>query len=82
VEFIMNSSNAKTLLVVLIVLVVGVLAWNAMRMPDQRTSGERIGDAVDTLPQGVDEAAEELGDRTPAERMGDAVDDMGENVSR
>jgi len=69
-----NTSN-KGLLAVLVIVIVGVLAWGFLTMPDQRTTGERVGDAVDALPQGVDKAAEQLEKRTPGEKLGDAIKD-------
>jgi hypothetical protein len=38
-------------------------------MQDNRSGSERIGDAVEALPQGVDNAADKLGDQSPAENV-------------
>ncbi len=65
----------RNLLLLLVVLVIGVFAWGVLTMPDQRSAGQKIGDAVDALPDGVDKAARELEDRTPGEKIGDAVKD-------
>ena len=78
----MNNLQNKRLFTLLAVLALGILAWGMLTMPDRRTAGEKIGDAVDTLPQGVDKAARQLEDRTPGERIGDAVKDAGENIKR
>lgn len=71
----MATNSNKTLLTILIVVILGVLAWGVLTMPDQRTTGQKLGDAVDALPQGVDKAAEQLEDRTPGEKIGDAIKD-------
>lgn len=75
----MATHSNKTLLTILIVVILGVLAWGVLTMPDQRTTGERLGDAVDALPQGVDKAAKQLEDRTPGEKIGDAIKDATDN---
>lgn len=75
------KSNNKTMITLLLVAVVGVVAYGVLTMPDQRTTGERIGDAVDELPD-MGRAADQLGDRTPGERLGDAVQDTGERIER
>ncbi len=76
----MESSSSKTLMTVLVIIALAAVAWFVMTMPDRRTTGERIGDAVDAAPQGLDKSARELEDRTPGERVGDAVKDTGEAI--
>ncbi len=75
----MNSSF-KGLLAVVVVLALGLITWGVMTMPDQRTTGQKVGDAVDALPQGVGKAARQLEDRTPGQKLGDAVKDAGDNI--
>lgn len=75
-----KNSNSKTLLAVVLILVIGIIAWGVLTMPDQRTSGQKVGDAIDALPQGVDKAARQLEDRTPGEKLGDAVKDVGDDI--
>lgn len=72
----MQNSSMKMWLVILAVAVVAVGGYAILTMPDDRTVGEKIGDAADQLGEGnLDNAARELQDRTPAERIGDAVND-------
>jgi hypothetical protein len=75
-----NLANNKTLWFALLAIVAAIVAWQVLTMPDQRTAGEKIGDAVDALPDGVDKAARQLEDRTPGEKLGDAVEDAGEEI--
>lgn len=75
-----RNKNLLILVIVAVIAVIAVVAWGLMTRPDQRTAGEKIGDAVDALPQGVDKAARELEDRTPGEKLGDAVKDAGEEI--
>lgn len=75
-----NSQIGKPLLIFLIAAVAALGAFVVLTMPDQRTAGEKVGDAIDALPQGMDKAARELQDRTPGERVGDAVKDAGDAI--
>jgi short subunit fatty acids transporter len=77
-----NSKPFKSVIVLIIVVVVAVMAWGVLTVPDQRSTGQKVGDAIDALPQGVDKAARQLEDRTPGEKLGDAVKDTGENIRR
>ncbi len=76
----MNSSSGRNLLVALVLLVAAVLVWGLLIMPDQRSTGQKIGDAVDALPQGIDKAGRQLEDRTPGQKLGDAVKDTGDDI--
>lgn len=73
-----NSTN-KGLFTIIILVLVAVAAYGILTMPDQRSTGQKVGDAVDALPQGVDKAARQLEDRTPGEKLGDAVKDATDN---
>lgn len=72
------SNNDKSVIygiLVILVAVVGIGAYAMMTQPDTRTPDEHIGDAVNALDEGVDNAARELEDRTPAERLQDDYED-------
>ena len=51
---------------------------------DNRTTGEKWGDAAEDLGEGrgLGNAAEELGDRSTGERLGDAIEDAGQDIQR
>ena len=72
----------RSWMLLLAIIVVAALAWAAMNMRDDRSAGERMGDAIEALPQGIDKAGNQLRDRTPAERVGDAVEDAGDNFRK
>jgi len=72
--------NSKTLATIVILAVVVTILYSFLTMRDHRTAGERVSDAVDAIPQGVDKAARQLESRTPGEKLGDAVQDTGEKV--
>ena len=62
-----ETKNNKTVITLIVVAIVAVLAYAVLTMPDQRSPGQRVGDAIDALPNGVDKAAEQLEKRTPGE---------------
>jgi hypothetical protein len=76
----MSNSSGRNLLIAIVLLIAAVLVWGVLIMPDQRTTGQKIGDAVDALPQGVDKAGRQLESRTPGEKLGDAVKDTGDDI--
>lgn len=78
----MSNSQFRGLGALLIIVALAVIAWSVLTIPDQRTTGQKLGDAVDALPQGVDKAARQLEDRTPGEKIGDAVKDTGDKIKQ
>ena len=70
-----SNKNIPIILGAIFVLVLGFVAYGALYAPDTRSGGEKVGDAISKLDEGVDDAARELEDRTPAERIGDEIDD-------
>jgi hypothetical protein len=76
----MPESNVKTISILLIITLLAVTGYWALNRQDQRTTGERMGDAVDAISDGVDKASRQLENRTPAEKLGDAVDDISDNI--
>ena len=76
------QTNSRSLIAILAVVVIAVIAYAFLTMPDQRSTGQRFGDAIDALPQGVDKAAEQLEKRTPGEKLGDAVQDVGDDIKQ
>lgn len=64
------SKGTNSILILIGVAVIALLAVGAVfLMQDNRSGSERMGDAVEALPQGVDKAADELGDQPPAENI-------------
>ena len=75
-----NSKSTVLIMVVAVIALLAIVAYAIMQAPDRRSTGERVGDAVSNLSDGVDNAAEQLKDRTPAQKLGDAVEDAGDKV--
>lgn len=79
----MNThSFGKYLLILCLVAVVGFIAYSVLNAPDKRSAGDKIGDAVNELPNGVDKAARQLEDRTPADKLNDAAKDAGDDLKK
>ncbi len=64
----------------ILVILVAIVLYGVLTMPDRRTPGQKIGDAIDALPQGPDKAVRQLEDRTPGEKVGDAIKDVGDDI--
>ena len=75
-----THSFGKYTLVLCLIAVIGFVAYNALNAPDRRKTGDKIGDAINELPNGVDKAARQLKDRTPADKINDAAKDVGEDL--
>ena len=69
------TGTTRLILILGIVIVAALAIYMLSGMPDRRSTGERIGDAIDGLPHGVGEASSRLGDQTPAEKIGDKLED-------
>jgi hypothetical protein len=76
----MDKNLSKQIIIVIVVIVLGVIGYGLLTMPDHRTTTERIGDAIHDLPQGADKASRQLEDRTPRQKLGDAIKDTGDKV--
>lgn len=75
-----TQSSAKLFITIVIIAAIGVAGYYVLNAPDQRTTGQKVSDAIDELPNGVDKAARQLEDRTPGEKLEDAVEDAGDDV--
>ena len=71
----MISETYKTPMILVLVAIVALVAYGALTMRDQRSTTEKIGDAIHDLPQGVDKAGRQLEDRTPGQKLGDVIKD-------
>lgn len=77
-----NSQNGNNMLIILAVILIAIAAVGSVfLMQDNRSGSERVGDAVQALPNGVDKAADELGDQAPAENVERNLDEAKEKVS-
>jgi hypothetical protein len=74
------SSTARNILI-LVAVVAAFLLLYVLTQPDQRSTTQKVGDAIHELPNGVDKAAGELkDDRTPGQKIGDDVRNAGDKI--
>jgi len=76
----MIDNKYKGPLIAVVLVIIAILAYRMLTMPDQRNATDKIGDAVHELPQGVDKAARQMEDRTPGQKLGDSVKDAGDKI--
>ena len=74
------TQTYKTPLILIAVIILALLTYGALTMPDQRSMTDKIGDAFHAAPQGLDKAARQLEDRTPGQKLGDTVKDTGDKI--
>lgn len=74
------NKNLQTFIAIVIVILLAAVGYKYLTTPEKRTDGQKIGDAIDALPHGLDKAADALHDKTPGEKLGDAVEHMGEKI--
>lgn len=77
-----DNRNNRSLIIAVVVIIVALVVYSVLTMPDRRNGFERVGDAIHELPQGPEKAARQLEKRTPGEKLGDAVEDAGEDLKR
>lgn len=77
-----NPFQGKYLVIAALAIAIAVGGYYILNAPDQRSSGDKIGDAINELPNGVDKAVRELEDRTPGEKLEDAVKDAGDDIKK
>jgi len=78
----MNPQPTSRNLLFLALLIVAVaIAYAVLTQPDQRTTTQKLGDAIHELPHGIDKAADEMkDDRTPGEKLGDDIRHAGDKI--
>ncbi len=79
----MTDQPKVTLLVVaVLILAFGAIGYYVLNAPDKRDAGEKISDAIDALPKGLDKASEQLEDRTPGQKLEDIAKDAGADAKK
>ena len=73
----LSSGTIILLAIVLIAVIIGFAYYSGK---DNRTSGERIGNAIDAAPQGLDKAAAQLENRSGEERAKDDANRIGDQA--
>lgn len=71
----MDGAKYKGPLIIVVIAILVVVGYGVLTMRDQRSTTEKIGDAIHDLPQGTDKAERQLEDRTPGQKLGDTIKD-------
>jgi hypothetical protein len=75
------TPTARNMLIAILLVIVLAAAYNVLTRPDDRTTSERVGDAIHELPNGLDKATDELkDDRTPGQKIGDEMRHAGDKI--
>ena len=77
-----NTTNHKQLLSIIVVVAVVMIGYFVLTRPDQRSAAQKVGDAVNELPNGVEKASRQLEDRTPGDKLKDAAQDAKEDIKK
>ena len=77
-----TQPQGKFLVTAGLVIVIGILGYYVLNAPDRRSAGDKIGDAINELPNGIDKASRQLEDRTPGEKLSDAAKDAGDDLKK
>jgi hypothetical protein len=77
-----QQPQGKTLMMIGLVVILAVIGFYVLNAPDRRSAGDKIGDAINELPNGVDKAARQLEDRTPGDKLNDAAKDAGDDLKK
>ena len=73
--------TGKILIILLLAAILGMVGYQYLTTPEKRTTGEKIGAAIDALESdGPGKALDELEDRTPGQKLGDAISDFGDVI--
>lgn len=77
-----QTSSGKFFISLILVIVLAVALYTILKTPDTRSDGQKISDAVNELPNGIDKAARQLENRTPADKLNDAAKDAGNDLKK
>lgn len=77
-----KNSQGKFLLMTGVAVIIAVIGYNVLNAPDNRSPGQKIADAIDELPNGMEKASRQLEDRTPGEKLNDIAKDAGDDIKK
>jgi hypothetical protein len=77
-----TQTLGKFFMLAALVVVIVTIGFYLMNAPDRRNSGEKLSDAVNELPNGMDKAAQQLESRTPAQKLEDAAKDTSDDLRK
>jgi len=76
------QSEGKFLLLAGLAIIIVFISYSVLTAPDRRDAGQKISDAINELPNGVDKASRQLQDRTPGDKLNDAAKDERDDIKK
>ncbi len=77
-----TQPQSKFLAMTVLVFAIAIVGYLVLNAPDRRNNEQKLSDAINELPHGIDKAARQLKDRTPGEKLGDAARDAGNDIKK
>lgn len=77
-----RQPQGKFFAILSIIIVIAIVGYYLFNAPDKRDIGDKIGDAIHELPNGVDKAARQLESRTPGEKLEDSANDTIDDLKK
>lgn len=78
----MTKDSKSKILALAGISIIALIAYYILTAPDTRSPTEKLSDAANALPNGIDKAARQLEDRTPAEKLKDAANDAKNDLKK
>ncbi len=76
------SSVIKWVLIFVALAGITYFGYGILIAPDDRNAVQKLGDAIEELPDSSTKAARELENRTLADKIGDAAQDASDDLKR
>ena len=77
-----TQTQGRNLMMTGLIVILVIIGFYVLNAPDRRSAGDKIGDAMSELPNGVDKAARQLEERTPGDKLNDAAQDAGDDLKK
>jgi hypothetical protein len=77
-----QQPQGKFILLAGLAIFIAFIGYKVLNAPDNRDAGQKISDAINELPNGVDKASRQLESRTPGEKLKDAAKDEGDDIKK
>jgi hypothetical protein len=77
-----KQPQGKFILMAGVAFILGAIGYYFLTAPDQRNDMQKVGDAINELPNGVDKAVRQLDDRTPGDKLNDVAKDAKEDIKK
>lgn len=77
-----QARSIKTISIMILVSLSAVFLYYMLNALDKRNVGQKVGDAITELPNGLEKASRQLENRTPADKISDSIKDTNEDIKK